>query len=140
MPAGPFVWRYASVQIDGVDLSNRVTSISWTENTELQDDTAHGGPGARSRLPGLTDGSCDITFKQDFSANNVDATLRDLQGSSAFPIVVRPDSTNGIGTNNPSRTVQVLLESFTPFQGAIGELATCTATFRFVGPVAIATA
>lgn len=134
MPGSGFVLKDAYVQIDGVDLSAQVTSVTLNANTETPDSTTMGAT-ARERIHGLVDWSVDVTFKQNFAAGSVDAILSDLIGSSAFPITVRPVASDVVSATNPNYTGQVIMETYQPIQGAVGDLATTTVTFRSAGPL-----
>ncbi len=139
MPGKGLVLKDAFVSIDGVDLSNQVQSVTFNANTELLDSTTMGAT-ARERIPGLVDWSVDVTFKQNYAAASVDAILSDLIGSSSFPISVRPVAADAVSATNPNYNGQVIMETYQPIQGTVGELAIATVTFRSAGPLDRATA
>ena len=134
MPGSGYVIKNTLVQIDGVDLSNQVQSANLSINVELPDSTTMGAT-SRERIAGLLEWSVDVTFKQNFAASSVDAILSDLTGSSAFPILLRPESGDAVSATNPNYTGQVILETYQPIQGAVGDLATTQVTFRSAGPL-----
>ena len=134
-----FVLKDAEVVVNSVDLSDHVLSVTVNYNGEIEDETAM-GDFARVRLSGLIDWSVDLTFKQDYAAGEVDATLFTLVGAAAFPITVMADLTAGVGATNPRFEGNVVLETYQPLAGAIGELAKVTASFKSSGDLTRATA
>ncbi len=127
-----FVLKDAEVFINAVELSDRVTAVTLNYEADLQEETAM-GDFTRIRLAGLLDWSIDVTFKQDFAASEVDATLFPLIGAAAFTVTVMADKTAGVGATNPKYSGSAVLATYPPFGNAIGELATSTANFQAAG-------
>ncbi|WP_425401261.1 radical SAM protein [Algiphilus sp.] len=122
------VLKDAHVEINSVDLSNQVQSVTINYGAELPEDTSM-GDNTRSRLPGLKDWSLEITFHQNFAAGNVDATLFPLVGADAFAVKVRSTSA-AVGATNPSYEGNALLESYQPIGNSVGEVATAPVTIQ----------
>lgn len=122
----------AEVVVNSVDLSDHVSAVTLNYSAELQDETAMGDD-TRQRLAGLKDWSIEVTFQQDFSSGEVDATLFSLIGAAAFTVTVMANKTSGIGVTNPRYSGSAVLESYPPFGNTIGELATTTVTFQAAG-------
>lgn len=132
------VWKNAFLDINAVDLSNDVKSLTVNEGSETGDDTAMGDD-TRSALAGLKTYSIDVEFHQDFAAAQVDATLRDLVGAASFTVLWRPD-TGVVAVTNPQRSASMVVESYVPVSGAVGTTP-LGATLRLVaaGDVTITT-
>jgi len=111
-----------------VDLSNHVQSITLNIEADVQEDTAMGST-YKTRLGGLLDWSLDVTFKQDFAASSVDATLSAIVGKSGT-FTGKPTS-GAVSATNPSYSGECILASYAPFGNSVGELA--TTTVRFLG-------
>ena len=126
-----------SVVINAVDLSDHVKQISLTYEAEEHDKTAM-GDSARRRLGGLKDFSVDVTFNQDFDAGEVDATFFDLVGSNVS-IVIKPKS-DAVSATNPSYSGTVLVQSYSPLDGSVGDLADAKVTLPGDGVLTRATA
>lgn len=126
-----FVFTDAFVEINTVDLSDHVRSVTIDYSAETPDSTAMGDT-AKERLPGLLDWKVDVEFNQDFAAAEVDATLFDLVGAAAFAIAIRPTS-DAVGATNPSFEGNCLLASYNPLTGKVGDTATTKASFVGVG-------
>jgi len=131
------VLKNAYVSVNSVDLSDHVTSVTINYSAEILEKTAMGAS-SKQRIAGLKDFSVDLEFNQDFAAGEVDATLFPLVGAAAFPIEIRPDA-GVVGTANPKYTGNGLLESYSPLDGSVGELATTSTTIQGDGDLARAT-
>ena len=120
-----------------VNLSDHVQSITLNLNADIQEDTSMGST-YKTRLGGLKDWSVDVTFKQDFTAAKVDATLFGILGK-AGTFTGKPTSAV-VGATNPSYSGEVILATYPPFGNAVGELATVSAQFQGNGTLTRATA
>ena len=132
-----FVYTDASVVVNSVDLSDHVISCSLNYEAEMLDDTVMGDT-TRSNIAGLLNWSIDVEFLQDFASAKVDATLFSLVGAAAFTVTVKPTS-GSVSATNPSFSGSVVLESYPPMSGSVGDLETASATFRSAGTLARAT-
>lgn len=123
------ILRDCVITVNGVDLSNRASSV--TINTEKDDvDLTAFQSAMHEHGVGLGDGSIDIDFFQDFAAASVDATLWPIyQAGAPVPVVVRHDDAV-VSATNPSYTMQGLLMSYSPIAGSVGEASTMSVTFQ----------
>jgi len=126
------------VKIGGVDLSQYVASVNLTTNTAEINTTNFASGGAQERVAGLKDSSLQISFMQDFAAAAVEATVYPLIGSTAA-FVVNPSATAASSTA-PNYSGTVVVTSWSPVAGAVGELLTADVTWPITGAVAKATA
>jgi hypothetical protein len=126
------------VKIGGVDLSQYVASVNLTTNTAEISTTNFASGGAQERVAGLKDSSLQISFMQDFAASAVEATVYPLIGSTAA-FVVNPSSTAASSTA-PNYSGTLVVTSWSPVAGAVGELLTADVTWPITGAVAKATA
>lgn len=133
------VYTDAFVEINSIDLSDHVKSVTLNYEAELLDDTVMGTSGTRSNKPGLKNWSLEVEFLQDYAAASVDATLFGLIGANAFPIEVRPTSAARSATN-PGFTGNAVLESYPPLTGEVGALGTASASFKCASNLTRATA
>ncbi len=120
----------AFVEIAGVDLSASVAEVQVNRQTEMVDNTAMGDT-FRSFLTGLQTWNMEIEFHQDYAAGNVHATIWPiLSCQTCFEI--RP--VNACTTvANPSWTGNMVIESYPPIGGRVGELLDTRMTARSVG-------
>jgi len=132
-----FVYTDASVVVNTVDLSDHVKSCALNYEAEMLDDTVMGDT-TRSNIAGLLNWSIDVEFLQDFAAAKVDATLFALVGSASFTVTVKPTS-GSVSSTNPSFSGSMVLESYPPMTGSVGDLETASATFRSAGTLTRAT-
>lgn len=123
----------SSVTINNVDLSDRVKSVSLDYSVETHDNTAMGDT-TRSKIAGFKNWTMTVDFMQDYAAAEVDATLFDLVGAAAFPVIVKPTSA-AVAVDNPSFSGDVILENYQPLNASVGELGTVSVTFNSAGPL-----
>ena len=123
-----FVFKDADVNVNAIDLSDHVESVTINYSGATPESTAM-GDGTENRLPGLLDWSIEVNFRQDFAASKVDATLFSLIGAAAFVIIILPVKTGGISATNPSFTGTCLLQTYSPIGGSVGDVAAAPATF-----------
>jgi len=130
----------AVISVGGVDLSDRVASVTLSSSFDVVETTAFGGGdaggptgAARTRTAGLVDNSIALEFHQDFAANEVEQTIYPLIGTVA-EVRVKPD-TGANAADNPEYIVQALVSEWTPLNGAVGELATASVTWPITGSI-----
>ncbi|MFW5415109.1 hypothetical protein J0910_00350 [Nocardiopsis sp. CNT-189] len=122
------VLRNCFIEIDSVNFSDHISSVTVTLSKDEIDTTNFGGSG-RERAHGLKDDNFELNFQQDFDAASVDATLYPLwDGETEFQVVVRPTS-DPVSETNPEYSGTVILLEYTPLAGAVGELSETTVTF-----------
>jgi len=126
------------VTINSVDLSDHVRSCTLSYEAEMLD-ASRMGLQTRSNLAGMKNWSLEVEFEQDYATGSVDATLFALVGAAAFGVILLPTSA-AKGAGNPEYSGNVVLESYNPMAGTIGDLGTCTASFRCAGTLARAVA
>ena len=122
--------------INGNVLSDHFTSIDVPVEVDLQESTAFGGE-YRTRMGGLKDWSTSADYNQDYDAGQLDAVLWPLLGTSV-PLIVRADD-DPRSASNPEWTGNVILSSYQPIQGSVGDLITGSLTLMGNGPLARAT-
>lgn len=122
----------ASVEINSVDLSNRVTHVEVQQNAD-DVDVSTMGASVHQHLGGLRADAFIITFLSDFDAAEVDATLSPLVTTAAvtteFPVKVRHKSA-AISSTNPSfESTAAILLNYSPIAGDIGSRSETQVTF-----------
>ena len=143
-----FVLTDANVRIGGTqgggdatgvkNLTNFVMSCTLNFTGDLQEETAMGTDGTRSRLSGLKDWSLEMTMKQDFAANGPDDVLFNLVGGDKVFVQVTANGA-AVGTTNPLYSGLAVLQDYSPLSGSVGELSTTPANFMASGPLSRAT-
>lgn len=116
----------ARVEVNSVDLSDWVTSVTLPIEFDALEDTAMGDT-SRSRIKGLGDSTIQITLNQDFAAGGPDATIAAAIGT-VVAIKVRPTS-SAIGATNPEYVGSYLVTQNNPFGNAVGELGTTSVSW-----------
>jgi hypothetical protein len=126
------------VKINGVDLSQYVASVSLNTSAAEVVTTNFASGGNVERVAGLKDNSLQISFMQDFAAGAVEATVYPLIGSTAA-FVVNPSAT-AASSAAPNYSGTVVVTSWSPVNGAVGELLTADVTWPITGAISKATA
>lgn len=134
-----FVLKDAEVIINSVDLSDHVNSCTLDISPDLPEANVM-GTFYKIRLAGLTDWTVSITFTQDFASGSVDDTLFPLVGADPFSITVMANLTDGVGPTNPKYSGNVVMGTYQPIQGTIGDTAFVNATFPSSGTLSRLTA
>lgn len=131
-----FVINDASIVINAVDLSDHCKSVTLNYEAESVDDTNMGDT-TRLMVGGMLNYSLEVEFAQDYAAGEVDATLFALVGT-ATTVTVKATS-GAVSATNPSFSGSMLLTSYSPVSGSIGDLATTSASFVPAGALTRAT-
>ena len=134
-----YVVAGTSVTFNGSDISGSVARAELVINAAEVDTTDFGSNGWTEVVGGLKSGSVSLDFHSDFGAGGVSALLQDLVGTIGTVTIIAANGTAASATT-PSYTAEVLVNSFTPIAGAVGDLATFSVTFPTSGEVTYATA
>lgn len=117
-----------SLTINSVDLSDQCTSATLTYTAEALESTSLAST-ARTYTAGLQNNEITVTLMQSYAATETEATIYALTGTTTT-IVLKPTS-SAVSATNPSYTLTgAYLESYTPINSSVGELATVDLTFR----------
>lgn len=131
-----FMLNDASAVINSVDLSDHITSITLDVSADALDDT-HMGDSWRGKIGGMKDFNVSIEFSQDFAASEVDATMWAALGT-VVSFVGKPTSAS-VGATNPTFTGNVLLTSYSPISGGVGDKASTSVSLEGAGTLTRAT-
>lgn len=135
MAASGFVIKEPTVSINGDDVSDFVREVHVNREYADVDATGGRGDGAMEHKAGLRADSFVIVAKSAYGASELDATLESLfEAETEFEVEVSPFNTT-ISDSNPNYVGTVLLLTYSPFGGAIGELATTGLTMPCQGRI-----
>ena len=115
------------------DISAYVTSITLsTSAAEVV--TSAMGSSAVTRIQGMIDNSVTVELQQDYPT--IEQLFCDaFTAGTAVPMTVKPNGTAVASSTNPSYAFSVLPTSWTPVNGAIGDLATVSITYPISGAI-----
>lgn len=136
---GKFVVTGTQVSLNGVDLSGSCARAELVINAAEVTTTDFGSAGWTEVIGGLKSGTVSLDFHSDFGAGAVSATFQDLVGTIGTVTLIAANGTAASATT-PEYTATVLINSFTPVSGAVGDLATFSVSFPTTGEVTYATA
>ncbi len=122
------VLKNAALQVNSIDLSDHVRSVTVNSQYDEVDVTGMGDTSKKTAL-GLSDDSFEVEFFQDYAASEVDASLWPLLGGSEFLVKVWPNGTVTSATN-PSYSATCILPVYQPLAGDIGSANMTTVTFK----------
>ena len=134
-----YVVAGTTVTFNGSDISGSVARAELVINAAEVDTTDFGSNGWSEVVGGLKSGSVSLDFHSDFGAGGVSSLLQDLVGTIGTVTIIAANGTAASATT-PQYTATVLVNSFTPIAGAVGDLATFSVTFPTTGEVSYATA
>lgn len=127
----------ASVVINGINLSEFITSVQLSTSDDVVETTGMGSAAARTRIGGLADNSVTFEFNQDFATSGPEVTINAVGSSLVGTLttcVVKPTSA-AVSASNPSYTFSALCAEWQPLSGAVGELATVSTTWPISGNI-----
>jgi hypothetical protein len=117
-----------SVTVGAVDLSDHITSVTIESAVEAVDTTSMSSSAVKTQIGGLKTNTVTLDFHQDFAASSVEATLYPLIGTNTI-VLIKPINTT-VSVSNPSYSLaDVLVTSWTPVNGGVGELSTASVTY-----------
>ncbi len=128
----------AHVTINGTDYSDRCSKAQLAVEVEEKDVTTFASGGWVEVLGGLKSGTLALTFKNDIADNDIDEDFWAILGT-VVTFSVRLSSAS-VGTSNPSYSGSVLVKSWTPLNGAVGDVAEVEVQYPTSGTVTRATA
>lgn len=128
-----------TVTLNGGTVTPSVARAELVLNSAEVDVTDFGSNGWTEVIGGLKSGTVSLDFHSDFGAGAVSALFQDLVGTIGTVTLIAGNGTAPSATT-PRYTATVLINSFTPIAGAVGDLSTFSVSFPTSGPVSYATA
>jgi predicted secreted protein len=130
----------AYCMLNTVDLSLYIRSLTLNTSTDIVDVTTM-NPTAitKEKVVGFDDWSVDVEWAQDFVAAKVDATVWAVRVlHAAVAIIMKPNGSTTAVTN-PKFTGNVILASYSPLAGSVGDAAMVPTHFEGSGTLTRAT-
>lgn len=134
-----FIATGTQVSLNGSDISSSCARAELVINAAEVTTTDFGSAGWTEVIGGLKSGQVSLDFHSDFGSGAVSALFQDLVGTIGTVVLIAANGTAASATT-PSYTAEVLVNSFTPIAGAVGDLSTFSVTFPTTGEVTYATA
>lgn len=134
-----FIATGTQVSLNGSDISSSCARAELVINAAEVTTTDFGSAGWTEVIGGLKSGQVSLDFHSDFGSGAVSALFQDLVGTIGTVVLIAANGTAASATT-PSYTAEVLINSFTPIAGAVGDLSTFSVTFPTTGEVTYATA
>jgi len=134
-----FVVTANTVTLNGGTVSPSVARAELVLNSAEVDVTDFGSNGWTEVIGGLKSGTVSLDFHSDFGVGAVSALFQDLVGTIGTVTMIAGNGT-AVSATTPRYTATVLINSFTPIAGAVGDLSTFSVSFPTTGAVTYATA
>lgn len=134
-----YVVTGTQVSLNGDDLSSNCARAELVISAAEVDTTDFGSGGFTEVIGGLKSGQVSLDFHSDFGVGAVSSTFQDLVGTIGTVTLIAGNGTAASSTT-PIYTAEVLINSFTPVSGAVGDLSTFSVTFPTSGEITYATA
>ena len=131
-----FLQNTVTVTINGIDLTDHIAQVTWTESSAELDTTAMGDANV-TRIGGLKDGSLGLDFHQDFSSSQVYATLYPLLGT--VTTVTMTPVAGALAATNPKHSASAFVNEVPIIDGSVSDLASISVTWPLSGPVTVTT-
>jgi hypothetical protein len=131
----------AYILFDNNYISQYVTSVSLATSYDVIDTTGISTTGAaRTRLAGLADNSVTLEFNQDYADNALEEMINGTNTTNGkvglvVAMEIRPVNA-AVSASNPKFTFNALISEWQAVSGAVGELASVSASWPISGPIA----
>ena len=126
-----FLLGDVKVLVNSVDLSDQAFGIDVPMEKDQVDVSTFSPTGTRSFVPGVSDQTITINFRQNFASGKVHQTLYPLfSGGSTFPLYVWPDSDSGTSSTNPVCGGTASIYSYNGLSGALNDSADIECEFK----------
>ncbi len=134
-----FVVTANTVTLNGGTVSPSVARAELVLSSAEVDVTDFGSNGWTEVIGGLKSGTVSLDFHSDFGVGAVSTLFQDLVGTIGTVTLIAGNGT-AVSATTPRYTATVLINSFTPIAGAVGDLSTFSVSFPTTGAVTYATA
>jgi hypothetical protein len=134
-----FIATGTKVTLNGSDLSSSCARAELVINAAEVTTTDFGSAGWTEVIGGLKSGQVSLDFHSDFGTGAVSRIFQPLVGTIGTVAIIAANGT-AASQSTPAYTATVLINSFTPVSGAVGDLSTFSVTFPTTGEVTYATA
>jgi len=134
-----FVVTGTQVQLNGSDISSSCARAELVINAAEVETTDFGSGGWTEVIGGLKSGTVSLDFHSDFGSGAVSSLFQNLVGTVGTVTLIAANGTAASATT-PRYTATVLVNSFTPVSGAVGDLSTFSVSFPTTGAVSYGTA
>lgn len=126
-----------AVTLNAVNITPFTTSATLSITVDEKETTVFGGGGFKSRIGGLKDWKLDMELNDDFGASAVDQTIWPLLGT-VTAVTIKPTS-GANATTNPQYSGSVLVSSYNPIEGKVGDLGNTKVSWNGSGALSRAT-
>ena len=127
------------VSLGGVNIRAFLTAISWENSADTPEDTSFGDAWRSMAVGGLKAFTVSLECNQDYAAGGLDSILWPIWEADAEVALVWRATNDPVGPSNPEYRGQVILNSYNPIGGSVGDLSTTAPGLQGTGAVTRAT-
>lgn len=124
----------AVLYIDGNDLTNYTAGVTLEYQYAEGDVTTYGSGGAKEVIGGLEEGSVQVEFRVDYAGGALDSIMAGLVSRTPVAFSVKPAAA-AISSSNPLYYGSILVNSWTPISGNVGDVASASRTYTKSGVI-----
>ena len=135
-----FTLTYPYLSIASNDLSSYVREITLDAVIETPDNTASSSGGWKTEVGGLKGATLQVKFNQDVAAAAIDSIMWPLFIAGASVTFEVRATGAAVGASNPKWTGSLVINSWQPVAGSVGDVAEVTGTYMVTSTVTRATA
>lgn len=135
--ANPIVLLDATLSIGNVDLSAWCKKIELKDTYEVKKTTNYRSGGAEENKGGLESYEAAITFNQDYDAASLDEIMWAFRRSNKTFAARAQQS--AVTSSNPQYSGTLVISSWTPISGSVGDVGEVDVTYPGSGPLVRAT-
>lgn len=122
----------AILYIAGNNLASSTAGVTLEYSYAEGDVTTYGSGGAKEVIGGLEEGSVQIEFKNDYAAAALDSVMAGLVSRTPVAFSVKPNNA-AISSSNPLYYGSILVNSWQPISGNVGDVASTSRTYTKSG-------
>lgn len=128
----------AVVYIAGENVSDWVSKLEFDHEYEAQPTTTYGDGGEETVVGGLGKGSIAFDFKNDYAPGAINDIMSGLVSRTPVTCTFKPFDA-AVSSANKLHTVNILLNSWQPISGNVGEVPTVSRTYQKSGAFTVTT-
>lgn len=137
MANNPIVLLDATFSIANNDLSEWMKKVEFKDTFETKKTTNYRSGGAEENKGGLESFEISLTFNQDYDATKIDEIMWALRRQTVT--FAGRAMQSAVTSSNPQYSGKLVVNSWTPLSGSVGDVGEVDVSFVGSGPLARAT-
>lgn len=122
----------AVVYIEGQNVSDWLAKVEDDDMYAEQETTTYGDGGAKTVVGGLFEGTIGLDFKNDYAPEAINSIMSSLVSRTPVNMSYKPFNA-AVSSANLLHSGKILLNSWQPISGTVGEIPTVSKTYTKSG-------